>query len=571
MREILTNLFNDAIHDCFGEAAANCDPSIQLAAREEYGDYQANFAMRLAKLLHKKPVEIANQVIEKLNSNTIFKSLEASGPGFINITLANEFLSERLSLLTNDDRLGVTRVTHPQNIVVDYANANVAKEMHVGHIRSIVIGDAIVRIQNFLGHHTIRQSHLGDWGTQFGMLIENLLESGGKDNPFSMSDLDVLYKESKQKFDADPAFADRARTRVVALQQGDEETLAIWRNLVKESLKYFQKIYDKLDVLLTEDDARGESYYNPMLADSIAELEQKGLVTISDGAKVVYLDDFPIPYLIQKNDGGYLYATTDIAAVKFRTKNLNATRLIYLTDARQKQHFAMLFATVKKAGWVDDHVKLEHVFFGAILGPDNKPFKTRSGESIRLISLLEEAETRAMQLARDKNPNLSEEELKTISHAIGIGALKYADMRADKIKDYVFDWDKLLSFDGNTAPYLQNATVRISAIFRKGNINLASIQNAKIILNEAIEHTLAIKLLEFPDLIYSVADDLHLHRMCDYLYELAATYHRFYEHCPILSTEDLAIRNSRLMLSNLTARVLRLGLDLLGIQTLDKM
>jgi arginyl-tRNA synthetase len=571
MRAILTDLFKSAIRDCYGVEAAACDPSIQIAAREEYGDYQANFAMRLAKLLHQKPVDIAEAVINKLKDNTHFQAISLSGPGFINFTLSNDFVSARLQLLVEDERLGVNKTDKPENIIVDYANANVAKEMHVGHIRSIVIGDAIVRIQNFLGHHTIRQSHLGDWGTQFGMLIENLLESGGEHNPFSIRDLDVLYKQSKLKFDSDPLFAEKARARVVALQQGDAATLAIWKNLVSESLQYFQAIYDKLDVLLTEDDARGESYYNPMLAATIAELDKQGLVSISDGAKVVFLDEFPIPYLIQKNDGGYLYATTDIAAAKFRTETLKATRLIYLTDSRQKQHFAMLFATLRKAGWVDNSVRLEHVFFGTILGPDNKPFKTRSGESIRLITLLEEAEIRARQLAQGKNPDLTEDELNHIAHAIGIGALKYADLRADKVKDYVFDWDKLLTFDGNTAPYLQNACVRIGAIFRKGNIQLDNITKTRITLTQPVEHVLAIKILEFPDLIDSVADDLALHRLCDYLCDLAGTYHRFYEHCPILSTEDAIIRNSRLLLSNLTARVLQTGLDLLGIQTLDKM
>ncbi len=571
MREILTELFSTAIQEAFGNTVSDCDPSIQLAARQEYGDYQANFAMRLAKVLNKKPLEIAKAVIDKLQNKELFSSIEPSGPGFINISLANGFLSQRLQLLIDDPRLGVSKKTKSQNVVVDYANANVAKEMHVGHIRSIVIGDSIVRILNFLGDHTIRQSHLGDWGTQFGMLIEYLFETGEYKNPYSVSDLDILYKKSKQRFDSDQEFADKARARVVALQQGDEETLAIWQRLVKESLQYFQKIYDKLDVLLTEEDARGESFYNPMLSGLISELDQKGLVTLSEGAKVIYLDEFSIPFIIQKKDGGYLYATTDLAAAKFRTEQLHASRLIYLTDIRQKQHFAMLFSALKKADSIEENVKLEHVPFGTILGPDNKPFKTRSGESIKLISLLDEAENRARQLAKEKNPALTDQQLSLISHAIGIGALKYADLRADKIKDYVFDWDKLLSFDGNTAPYLQNAYVRIRAIFRKGNVQIEEIKETPILLAHEIEHLLAIKILELPDLIYSVAEDLSLHRMCDYLYDLAATYHRFYEHCPILSNDNIQIRNSRLLLSDITARTLQLGLDLLGIKTLEQM
>lgn len=571
MKALLTELFSDAIRHTVTDETVDCDPSIQLATRPEFGDYQANFALKLSKQLHQPPRAIAEAVINKVKNENVFQKMEPSGPGFINLVLTNEFLASQLQQLVGDDRLGIKPTELPYNIVVDYANANVAKEMHVGHIRSIVIGDAIVRIFNFLGHHTIKQSHLGDWGTQFGMLIEHVLQSGGNIADCSVTDLDTLYKQSKKRFDEDADFADKARLRVVALQQGDAETLKIWQQLVKDSLQYFQKIYDKLDVLMTEADARGESFYNPFLSNVVSELEQQGLATTDNDAKVVFLEEFQTPYIIQKKDGGYLYATTDIAAARFRIEELNAKRIIYLTDARQKQHFAMLFATLRKAGWIDDNVKLEHIPFGAILGPDNKPFKTRSGESIRLISLLQEAETRAQQLAREKNPNLSDEQVEKIAHAIGIGALKYADLRADKIKDYVFDWDKLLSFDGNTAPYLQNAYVRISAIFRKGNININDIKQSKIILTSDIEHTLAVKLLVLPDLLQSVADDLALHRLCDYLYDLAATYHRFYEQCPILSGEDKQVRDSRLLLSDITARTLHLGLDLLGIQTLQQM
>lgn len=576
VKQLLNDLFKKAIVEAFGAEAADCDPSVQIAGRPEFGDYQANFAMRLAKQLQKKPVEIANAVISKLSDKPLFKALEASGPGFINIKLTDEFLAENLQSALQDKRLRIPADAHPQTVVVDYANANVAKEMHVGHIRSIVIGDAIVRILGFLGHHVVRQSHLGDWGTQFGMLIEYLLETGEQNQDHSVSDLDPLYKKSKQRFDEDPAFADRARKRVVALQTGDPETLAIWKKLVKESLTYFQKIYDKLGVLLLEEDARGESYYNDMLPGVIDELKKQGLAELDDGATVIFLDGFigpngnALPMIIQKKDGGYLYATTDLAAAKFRINTLHASRLIYLTDARQKQHFDMLFAALRKANWAPESIRLEHIFFGAILGKDNKPFKTRSGESIKLISLLEEAENRAKALAQEKNPALTANELAEIAEKIGIGALKYADLRADKVKDYVFDWDKLLSFDGNTAPYLQNAYVRIRAIFRKGNVDIASIQSP-IKITTDIEHVLSIKLLGFPDVLYTVADNLSLHSLCDYLYDLASTYHRFYEQCPILSNEDKQIRDTRLLLSEATAQTLKLGLDLLGIQTLEKM
>lgn len=571
MKAQLSQLFVSAMTSALGLPAAECDPQLRVATRPEHGDYQANFAMSLAKRLQQNPRTLAQQVADQLQARPEFAKLEVAGPGFINITLAPAFLTAQLEQMSADSRLGVPQKTHPTTVVVDYANANVAKEMHVGHIRSIVIGDAIVRLLNFLGDHTIRQSHLGDWGTQFGMLIEYLFEQGQHEHAHTVTDLDSVYKASKQRFDADAEFADRARRRVVALQQGDETTLAIWRQLVAESLQYFQQIYDTLDVLLTEDDARGESYYNPMLQGLIDELEHRGLVTTSEDAKVMVLEGFDIPMIVRKKDGGYLYATTDLAAAKFRFENLGAHRLIYLTDARQKQHFAMLFAGLRKAKLVGDDVRLEHIAFGAILGPDNKPFKTRSGESIRLVSLLDEAQQRAKQLAISKNPNLTPEQLKNIAHAIGIGALKYADLRADKVKDYVFDWDKLLSFEGNTAPYLQNAYVRIAAIFRKGQIDLSTVSHAPLLLQTAEERGLALHLLQFPDLLYEVADDLGLHRLCDYLYELAAAYHRFYERCPILQHPEAGVKASRLHLSNLTQRTLQQGLDLLGIQTLAQM
>ncbi|HSW93505.1 MAG TPA: arginine--tRNA ligase [Gammaproteobacteria bacterium] len=571
MKQLLTMLFKTAIQEVFGDQSIDCDPSIQVSTRKEFGDYQANFAMRLAKQLGKKPFDVAQAVVEKLKNERLFSHLEPSGPGFINIFLQNDYLAERLQSLADDPRLGVEPDTLPETVVVDYANANVAKEMHVGHIRSIVIGDAIVRILDFLGHTVIRQSHLGDWGTQFGMLIEYLYETGEQNTDHSVSDLDPLYKKSKAKFDEDPLFAERARQRVVSLQKGDTETLAIWNHLVKESLQYFQKIYDKLDVLLIEEDARGESFYNPMLEDTVNELIAIGLAQKDEDAIIVPLEAFPIPYLIRKKDGGYLYATTDLAAARFRVDTLKAKRIIYLTDARQKQHFAMLFETLKKAKWIDEDVRLEHIPFGAILGKDNKPFKTRSGESIKLIALLEEAETRAENMAREKNPALSSDKIKKIAHDIGIGALKYADLRSDKIKDYVFDWEKLLSFEGNTAPYLQNAYVRIRAIFRKGQVDPKTIQQATISLTTDIEHSLATRLLNFPDVVYAVSDSLSLHTLCDYLYDLAATYHQFYEQCPILSNDDKVLRGSRLLLSDLTARTLHLGLDLLGIGTLEQM
>jgi arginyl-tRNA synthetase len=576
MKKILAQLFETTLQHVFGDALPKYDPLIQAAARVEYGDYQANFAMRLAKLLQKKPNEIAQQVIDHLNNNATFKKLELSGPGFINIFLANNFLEQQLQALTKDPLLGVTHAKHRQTIVVDYGGANVAKEMHVGHLRSAVIGDAIVRILEFLGHKVIRQNHLGDWGTQFGMLIEYMMELGEGEKAHSLRDLDGLYKKSKQRFDADAEFADKARARVVALQGGDEKTLAVWRQLVTESKHHFQKAYDRLHLLMTEDDACGESFYNDKLSALVKELETKNLATLSDDALVIFLDGFvdpggkPLPLIVRKKDGGYLYATTDLAAIKYRVQELHGNRLIYVVDARQKQHFAMVFAAVRKAGWAENIV-LEHLPYGAVLGENHRPLKTRDGESIKLNDLLDEAESRAVAVARQKNPDLSEEQIKHIANVIGIGALKYADLRSDNVKDYVFSWDRMLAFEGNTAPYLQNAYVRICAIFRKGNIDVNNLGDAPIQLTTDIEHALAIKLLEFSDLLYSVADDLSLHRLCDYLYDVASTFHKFYEHCPILSSEDQTTRSSRLQLANLTARTLKLGLGLLGINVLEMM
>jgi arginyl-tRNA synthetase len=575
LKKILADKFLVAIKTALGEEIT-CDPMIQLAARLEFGDYQANFAMGLAKQLKKNPVEIARNVVACLEPS-IFAKVEVAGPGFINLFLANSFLDDNLQQLLKDERLGVSKTNQAETVTVDYGGANIAKEMHVGHLRSTIIGDAIVRILDFLGHHVIRQNHLGDWGTQFGMLIEYLLEENPQFAQHQISDLDAFYKQAKQHFDNDPEFANQARARVVALQAGDESTLEIWRQLVAESERHFAKVYQRLKVLLSQADARGESFYNFMLPGVVAEFLEKGIAVEDQGAIVIFLnnisekDDRSVPFIIRKSDGAYLYATTDLATVKFRVETLKATRLIYVTDARQKQHFAMLFMAVRQIGWVGENIKFEHVPFGAILGKDHKPFKTRSGESIKLISLLDEAESRAAAVATAKNPDLSPEQVQQIAHVVGIGALKYADLSSDKVKDYVFDWDKMLAFEGNTAPYLQNAYVRVCSIFRKGAINLAELSSKKINIIDPNEHLLALKILEFPDVVYVVAADLSIHKLCNYLYELAATFHKFYEHCPVLSVTEEALRNTRLVLCALTARTLAMGLNLLGIAVLEQM
>ncbi|MFN7096573.1 MAG: arginine--tRNA ligase [Gammaproteobacteria bacterium] len=574
IKETVISLFNTAINDTYH---VDIDPVIQIAGRPEFGDFQANFALSLAKRLQLKPVDIAKQIIEQLKQHAIFEKLECSGPGFINITLSNSFLAEHLQRITADTRLGMDVDHSPRTIVIDYGGANVAKEMHVGHLRSAIIGDAFVRILEFVGHHVIRQNHLGDWGTQFGMLIEYLIKTNWQaDQSHAYSDLNALYKQAKQQFDQDPAFADRARQRVVMLQAGDATSRAIWQQLVAESKHHFQEIYDKLGVKLTENDAAGESIYNDMLQPLTQELEKNGDAQIDEGALVIALDGFvdpdgkPVPFLIRKQDGGFLYATTDMAAIKYRINVLHATQIIYVVDTRQKQHFAMLFAAAKKAFDLPDNIMLEHTAYGAVLGEDHKPLKTRSGESIKLIDLLNEAEKRAAEIVSQKHPDLSAAELSDIARSVGIGALKYADLRSDKIKDYVFSWDKMLAFEGNTGPYLQNACVRIHALFRKGQIDRHQIKQ-KIIINSPFEHVLAIKLSAFPDIIHTVANNLQLHTLCDYLYDLASTFHRFYEHCPVLSDNEIAIRDSRLALCSLTVNTLALGLDLLGINVLEKM
>lgn len=575
IKQYLTELFQTTINKLF---AIDVDPLIQGASRPEYGDYQANFALRLAKTLQQKPLDIATQVINELTPHPALQQLEASGPGFINITLTNHFLADNLQSLLADPRLGVANANNQETVVIDYGGANVAKAMHVGHLRSAIIGDAIVRILRFLGHHVIPQNHLGDWGTQFGMLIEYLSETGWQaEEPHNYHDLNTLYQQAKHRFDSDPPFADRARKRVVSLQSGDPYTRHIWQQLVTESKHHFQKVYDSLQVLLTEQDICSESFYNDQLAPMINELTELGIAEQSEGALVIFIDGFvdpdgkPLPLLIRKKDGGYLYATTDLAAVKYRLHTLGGQRLIYVVDARQKQHFAMVFAAAAKAGWVKANHRFEHVSYGAVLDENHKPFKTRSGEAIQLTDLLTEAKKRATAIALEKNPSLTVTEQQPISEAIGIGALKYADLRNDKVKDYVFSWEKMLAFDGNTAPYLQNAYVRIRAIFRKGQIEATMLSQTQLQLISPIEHILAIKLATFAEIIHTVASDLALHRLCEYLYDLASTFHRFYELCPVLNDNNPIIRNSRLCLCDLTARCLKLGLTLLGIRVVEAM
>jgi arginyl-tRNA synthetase len=444
--------------------------------------------------------------------------------------------------------------------------------MHVGHLRSTVIGDAIAHTLAFLGHRVIRQNHLGDWGTQFGMLIEQLLEAGEP----AGADLDDLYRAAQARFERDPAFAARARERVVALQAGDPTSLALWRRLVQQSTERFAAVYARLGAALTTADIRPESFYNPLLPDIVAELEAKGLARPSEGALCVFLDGFtrpdgtPLPLMVRKSDGGYLYATTDLAALRYRVEVLRAERLIYVTDARQAQHFAMVFAAARRAGWLPPHVRAEHVPFGTVLGEDGRPFRTRSGDTVRLADLLDEAERRAAALVAEKNPALDAAARARVARAVGIGAIKYADLASDRVKDYVFSWERMLAMEGNTAPYLQYAYARIRSIFRKA-AGMPPPPAGPLVLGEPAERALVLKLLQLGGVVRAVGETLEPHRLCAYLYDVATAFSTFYERCPVLQAPDSARRASRLWLCELTARTLACGLGLLGIEVLERM
>ena len=579
----LKTKLQQAIEKSFGEEYQDVDPLLRPAQDAKFGDFQANVAMSLAKALKRKPRDIAETICANAEISDLCEAPEIAGPGFINLRILPTAIAEQLLTLAGNDRLAIENDPQPQTVVVDYSGPNVAKEMHVGHLRSTIIGDAIAKILEFLGHKVIRQNHLGDWGTQFGMLIEHLIDSGWKlEEGKNIGDLNVLYQESKKRFDADADFAERARKRVVALQGGDTETKALWQELVKASRKYFSEVYDRLHVSLQDSDARGESSYNDTLQETISELSSKELTQLDQGATVVYLpefigrDDKPLPLIVQKSDGGYLYATTDLACLRYRIQELHADRVIYVTDARQSQHFAMVFKTAELAGWLNHSVKLEHVPFGSVLGEDGKPFKTRSGEIVRLIQLIEEAERRALAVVSSKNPDLSVEQQHEVAETVGVGAIKYADLSSDRVKDYVFAWDRMLAMEGNTAPYLQYAYTRVQSIFRKGmkqldNMDITQLHAAHIEIKEPIEKQLALKLFQLVSILTSVADRLEPHRLCNYLFELATLFSSFYEACPVLKAETATSRNTRLLLCELTARTLKLGLNLLGIRVLEKM
>ncbi|KGQ71201.1 arginine--tRNA ligase [Chelonobacter oris] len=557
-------------------ADQNCDAVVRQSGKPQFGDYQANGIMAAAKKSGMAPRDMAQKVIDNLDVGELLAHVEIAGPGFINLFINNQWLAQQSQSLLQQERL-IATCEKPQTIVADYSAPNVAKQMHVGHLRSTIIGDAVVRVLQYLGHHVIRANHVGDWGTQFGMLIAYLekVENEHADD-LALSDLEAFYRAAKQCYDTDADFAEKARNYVVKLQGGDPYCLTMWRKLVDITMQQNQQTYDRLNVTLSNDDIMGESLYNPMLPQIVADLKAKGIAVEDQGALVVFLDEFKnkdgeaMGVIVQKSDGGFLYTTTDIAAAKYRHEVLHADRVLYFTDSRQSQHLQQAWAIVRKAGYIPDEMRLEHFNFGMMLGKDNKPFKTRSGDTVKLTDLLDEAIERAGKLIAEKNQDLTADELHQVTEAVAIGAVKYADLSKNRTTDYVFDWDNMLSFEGNTAPYMQYAYTRISSIFSRSGTDISSLQGNIRLLDEK-ERTLAIKLLQFEEAVHAVAKDGTPHMLCAYLYELAGAFSAFYEHCPILNGADETTKNSRLQLAALTQKTLRQGLALLGIKTVARM
>jgi arginyl-tRNA synthetase len=560
--------------------AAETDPTVHHSDR---ADWQANGILGLAKSLRANPRQLAEQVIDALPTDDVLAGREVSGPGFINLTVTDAAITRQIAARAADPRLGVPTAPHPATTAIDYSQPNIAKEMHVGHLRSTIIGDAIVRILEFGGEKVIRQNHLGDWGTQFGMLIQDLRERpeqlddpGTDDGQPSMSRLNRLYRGARTRFDADPDFADRARKRVVALQAGDADTIAAWQDIVAESKLYFEAVYTQLGVLLTDDDAVGESFYNPFLTDVCADLERSGVAVRSNGALCVFFDDIkgpdgePSPLIVQKSDGGYGYATTDLAAIRDRIGSLGASQLLYVVDARQALHFQMVFETARRAGWLPPEIAVQHLAFGTVLGPDGKPFKTRSGETVRLMDLLAEAVGRATTVVREKNPQLTPEELTERAWQVGIGAVKYADLSTSRTRDYVFDVDRMVSLTGDTGVYLQYAYARIQSILRKAADNATPAAHPDLPLEPA-ERALGLLIDEFGDTLALATTTFEPHRLCHYLSSLASAFTTFYDQCPVLKAPSPDIMANRLLICQTTAETLRIGMELVGIATPERL
>ncbi|MDQ3402571.1 MAG: arginine--tRNA ligase [Actinomycetota bacterium] len=542
-------------------------------------DYQCNAAMGLGKRVGKAPREIAQVIVEHLDADDVLEAPEVAGPGFINLTLRTDWLQRRAAALLGDERAGVPLTTEPRRYALDYSSPNVAKEMHVGHLRSSIIGDAIARLLRFSGHEVNAHNHLGDWGTPFGMLIEHLLDEGKtaseQSGGHTVADLNGFYQEARKKFDADADFANRARARVVALQGGDEETLTLWRQLVEESTRHFQKVYDLLGIQLTADDTYGESFYNPYLDEIILDLEAKGLTQVSDGAVCVFPPGFsnregePLPLIVRKTDGGYGYATTDLATARYWAREREMTDLLYVVGAPQAQHFQMVFAASRQAGYLGDEHNAVHIGFGSILGADGKTIRTRAGGSVKLVDLLNEAMEHGASVVAERS-ELDEVERAAVAKAVGIGAVKYADLSGDLQKDYLFTWEKMLAHNGNTSVYLQYANARIKSVLRKaGTVPPAG---TEITLDDPAERALALTVLRFPAAVAAATVEYAPHKLCQHLFETATAFTTFYETCPILRADIPApVRDSRLVLARVTSTVLELGLSLLGIEAPERL
>jgi arginyl-tRNA synthetase len=570
----VSHILLQRLQTAFDAVAPGADPVLR---ESDHADYQANGALALAKQVGQPPRQVAEAVVAAADLGDVCSAVEISGPGFINLTLSDSFLAAQAAVLSADPRLGVEAAAQPETIVVDYSAPNVAKEMHVGHLRSTLIGDSLVRVLGLLGHAVIRENHIGDWGTPFGMLIEHLLDVDGAENAesFSVRDLNEFYAAARQQFDADPSFAERSRRRVVLLQGGDPDTLRLWRIFVAESMRHAREVYDLLGVLLTEDDTVGESSYNPQLPVVVEELDAKGLLVEDDGALCVFPEGFenrhgePLPLIVRKSDGGYGYPATDLACVRDRTGRLGATRLVYVVGAEQSLHLRLVFAVGTLAGYLPDVSAAEHVGFGLVLGSDGKKLASRSGESERLVDLLSEGIDRAAAALKERSSDLSQERQAAIARALGVGAVKYADLSTERMRDYVFDWDRMLAFEGNTGPYLQYAHARIRSIFRRSEVSPPP-PGLVPRLDEPPERALVLQLLRFGEAVEAVAETCSPSKLCAYLFDLSSAFTTFYEACRVLVDDD-KVRASRLALCDLTARVLEQGLWLLGMEAPEQM
>ena len=579
-QQVLAQRVHAAIVASFGPGFDDADPLIRPSS---FADFQANVALPLGKRLGRPPREVAAELAGRLEVSDVCEPPEVSGPGFINFRLRDDWIADQASRMLDDPRLGLAPVARTQTVVVEYSSPNIAKEMHVGHLRTTIVGDAIARVLGFAGHGVIRDNHVGDWGTQFGMLIEYLLDVG-QDSPDAAvlrTDPNAFYQAARRKFDSDPGFADRARKRVVDLQGGDPDTLRLWQDIVDLSMDYLHRIYARLGVTLTDADIRGESFYNDMLADTVASLEAKGLAVYSDGALCVFPPGFtgregrPLPLIVRKSDGGYNYATTDLATVRYRVDVLHCDRAIYVVGSDQTLHFQMVFAVAREAGWIPPGARFEHAQIGLVSAPDGGRLRTRSGDNVQLADLLTEAVEGAREILTDMDApaRFDPAELDAIAEAVGIGAVKYADLSTARESAYVFDWDRMISFRGNTGPYLQYATARIRSIFRRAaEIDAeAAARDAGIAITAGPERALALRLLGFGAVVTQLGETAEPHRLCAYLFDVASLFTTFYEECPVLKAEPESLRVSRLALCALTLDVLTKGLGLLGVPVPERM